>query len=85
MHLTADPSRRRSVVSRFNLDAAIEMHGALAILVVAERLQRQRLQIWLFFGEHRRHLPLGAAVDTLISPAFFPVIEIRLRLLSSLV
>jgi hypothetical protein len=33
------------------------------ILVIAERLQRQRLQEGLLLGEHRRHLPLGAAVD----------------------
>ena len=83
-HLPPDPARRRSVVSRFNFDAAIQMHRALAILVVAERLQRQRLQKGLLFGEHRRHLPLGAAVDALVGPALFPVVQIRLRLFQAL-
>src|SRR5665213_3144142 len=55
MDLTPDPARRRSVVSRFNFDAAIQVHRALAVLVVAKRLQRQRLQKWLFFAEHRCH------------------------------
>ena len=84
MNLAPDPTRRRAVVSRFNLDAAIQMNSALAILVVAKRLQRQRLQKWLLLGEHRRHLPLGSTVDALVSPAFFPVIEIRLRLFQAL-
>jgi len=43
--LPPDPARRRSVISRFNLDATIDMHRPLAILVVAERLQRKRLQV----------------------------------------
>lgn len=72
------PARRRSIVSRVNLDATIDMHRALAILVVAERLERQRLQEGLLFGEHRRYLPQGAAVDALIGPVFFPAIQIRL-------
>ena len=44
MHLAADPTRRRSVVSRLHFNTAIQMNRALAVLVVAERLQRQRLQ-----------------------------------------
>ena len=35
--LPADPARRRPIASRINLDATIDMHRALAILVVAER------------------------------------------------
>src|SRR6478752_296934 len=42
--LPPDPARRRSVVGSFNFDTAIQMNRALAILVVAERLQRRRLQ-----------------------------------------
>jgi hypothetical protein len=76
--LPPDPARRRSIVSRINLDATIDMHRALAILVVAERLQRQRLQEGLLFGEHRRYLPLGPAVDARVGPALFPVVEIGL-------
>ena len=58
MDLPPDPARRCSIVSRFDFDAAIEMNRALAILVVAERFQRQRLQ-----GEAslRRTSPLPAA------------------------
>ena len=41
---TADPARRRPVVGRRNLDAAVQMHGAVAVLVVAERLERQRAE-----------------------------------------
>src|SRR6266567_1550426 len=82
--LPPDPAWRRSVVSRFNLDTTIQVHRALAVLVVAERLQRQRLQKGLLFGEHRRYLPLGAAVDALVGPALFPVIQIRLRFFQAL-
>jgi len=35
--LPPDPARRRSVIGCFNLDATIDMHRALAILVIAER------------------------------------------------
>src|ERR1035438_3358263 len=55
--LAADPARRRTIVSSIHLHAAIHMNGALAILVVTERLQWQRLQVRLLFGEHRCYLP----------------------------
>ena len=84
MHPTSDPARRRSVVGCFNLDTTIQVYRALAILVVAERLQRQRLQVGLFFGEHGRHLPLGAAMDALVGPALFPVVQICLRFFQAL-
>jgi len=84
MNLASYPARRRSIVSSFNLDATIQVHRALAILVVAERLQRQRLQKGLLFSEHRRHLPLGAAMDALVGPVLFPVIQVRLRLFKTL-
>ncbi len=80
IHLPPDPARWRSIVGRINLDTAIDAHRALAVLqVVAERLDWQHLQKGLLFGEHRRHLPLGAAVDALIGPVLFPVIQVRLR------
>ena len=60
------------------------MNRAIAILVVAERLQRQRLQVGFLFGEHRCHLPLGAAVDALVSPVLFPVVKVGLRLFQAL-
>ena len=37
---TPDPARRSAVVGGFDFDAAIQMHDALAVLVIAERLQR---------------------------------------------
>src|ERR1700691_4322809 len=82
--LPPDPARRRTIISSFHFDTAIQMNRALAILVVAERLQRQRLQVGLLFGEHRRYLPLGPAVDARVGPAFFPVVQIRLRLFQAL-
>src|ERR1035437_6457882 len=60
------------------------VHRALAILVVAKRLQRQRLQKWLLFGEHCRHLSLGSAMDAGVGPVRFPVLQIRLRLFRAL-
>src|SRR5208283_5752090 len=84
LHLTSDPSRRRSVISRFDLDTAVHMNGAIAVLVVAERLQRQRLQAGFLFGEHRRYLPFGGAVDAGVGPAFFPVVQIGLGLFQAL-
>ena len=63
--LPPDSARRRAVISSFNFDTSIQMNRALTVLVVAERLQRQRLQVRLLLGEHRRHLPLGATVDAL--------------------
>src|SRR5215472_15198904 len=38
----------------------------------------------LLFGEHRRYLSLGAAVDAFIRPALFPVVEISLCLFQTL-
>src|SRR5271155_948033 len=82
--LPPNPARRRAIISSFHFDTAIQMNRALAILVVAERLQRQRLQVGLLFGEHRRYLPLGPAVDARVGPALFPVVQIRLRLFQAL-
>jgi len=49
------------------------------LLIVTKRLQRQRLQMRLLFGEYRCHLPLDATVDALIGPVLFPVVQIRVR------
>src|ERR1017187_5938887 len=84
MDLAPDPARRRSVVSCFNLYASIQVNRAFAVLVEAKRLQRQRLQMGLLFSEHSCHLPLGPAMDALIGPAFFPVVQIRLRFFQAL-
>ena len=55
------------------------MHGACAVLITAERFQRQRQQLWLLFGKHGRHLPFGSAVDARIGPARFPMVQVSLR------
>ena len=82
--LATDPARRRTIIGRFNFNTTIDMDRALSVLVIAERLQRQRLQVGLLFGEHRRHLPLGAAMDARVGPVLFPVIQICLRLFQAL-
>jgi len=79
-----DPARRCAVVRGFDFDAAVEMHDALAVLVIAKRFERQRQQRGLLFGEHGGHLPLGGAVDARVGPALFPVIEVGLGFVQSL-
>ena len=73
----ADPAGRRGVVSRGDLDAAIEVHGALAVLVVAKRLKRQRAERRPFLGKHGGDLALGR-MDARIGPAPLPAVQIRL-------
>ena len=77
--LAPEPARRRRVVGTSDFDAAIEMHGAPPMLVVAKGLQRQGQQRWSFFGKHGRDLPFGGAVNAGISPALLPLIQIGLR------
>ena len=81
---SADPAGRRAVVGRLDLDAAVEVHRALAEAVVAEGLERQRPEGGLLLGKHRRHLALGRAVDARVGPALLPAVEVRLRLLEAL-
>jgi hypothetical protein len=38
-----NPARRRAVVRRFYLDAAIQMHDPLAVLVIAKRFQEAQV------------------------------------------
>src|SRR3979411_1949357 len=75
----ADPPRRYTIVSRFDFHAAVQVHGAFAILVIAEGFDGQRQQGRPLFGEHGRDLPLGGAVDARIGPTLFPVVEVGLR------
>jgi hypothetical protein len=56
---------------------------ALAVLVIAERLQGQREQGRFFFGKHGRHLPFGRAVDARVRPACFPAIQVGLPFLQA--
>ena len=57
------------------------MDRALAKLVIAKRLDRQRPERRAFFGKHYGDLALRGAVDARVGPVGFPAIEIRLRLL----
>src|SRR2546427_3928936 len=45
-HHASDPARWRAVVRGFNFDAAVQMHHALAVLVIAEGFDRKRKQEW---------------------------------------
>jgi hypothetical protein len=74
----ADPPRRCAVISGGNLDTAVQMYGPFAVLVIPERLERQRQQGGLLFSKHGRNLPFGGAVDACVGPMLFPPVEIRL-------
>src|SRR5262245_18474595 len=74
----SNPAWGNTVIGGFDFDTSIQMHGAFAVLVIAEWLDRQRKQQRFFFGEHRRHLSLRRAVNARVRPAGFPVIQIRL-------
>src|SRR5215468_11500621 len=76
----SNPAWWNAVIGGFHFDAAIQMHGPFAVLVVTERLQRQWKQERFFLGEHRRHLSLRRAVNARVRPARFPLIQVRLSL-----
>src|SRR5439155_24314626 len=52
LHRTSDPSRRQTVIGGFDFHTTIQMHYTFSVLVVAERFQRQCLQVRFFFREH---------------------------------
>src|ERR1035437_6895510 len=79
----ADPARRRAIVSSFDLDAAIQVHRAFTVLVIAEGLDGQWQQGRPLFGEHGSDLPLGGAMDARVGPARFPMVQVGLRLFRS--
>src|ERR1700689_1214211 len=81
LNMASNPARWRAVVSGLDFDAAIQVYGALAVLVIAKRFQRQWQQRRTLFGEHRCHLPFGGAMNARVGPALFPAIQIRLRFL----
>ena len=74
----ADPARRGAVVGGFDLDTAVQVYGALAELIEAERLDGQLDQGRLLLGKHGRHLALGGAVNARVGPVLFPAVEIGL-------
>ena len=84
LHLPADPARRRAVVGGLHLHAAVQVHRALAVAVVAEGLEGQLAQGGLLLGKHHRDLTLGGAVDARVRPALFPAVEVGLRLFDRL-
>src|SRR5258708_34017086 len=86
MHLNAppDPARRRTVVGGFDFHATVQMHCTFAVLIAAERFQRQRQQVRSLFGKHGGHLPFSSAVDARVGPASFPMIEVGLCFLQTL-
>src|SRR5262245_55973872 len=59
------------------------MYGALAVLVIAKGLHRQRQQRRFFFGEHGRHLALGGAMNARVRPTRLPVIQVSLSFLQA--
>ena len=83
-HSPSDISGRRAVIGAVHLDAAVEMHRPLAILIVTKGFDRQRQQRRLLLGKHHRDLALGGAVDASVCPARLPAVEILLRLLEPL-
>jgi hypothetical protein len=80
----ADAPGGHRVVRAVDLDVAVQMHRALAVLVVAEGLDGQRPQMRQLLGKHRRDLALGRAVDARVGPARLPAIQVRLRLVDGL-
>src|SRR5260370_24201046 len=74
----SDPTRRGAVIGSVDFHAAIQVHGAIAELVITERLQEQRPQRRLLCGKHGRDLSLGGAVNPGIGPMSFPVIQANL-------
>jgi hypothetical protein len=72
---TPDPGGRRAVVSGFDFNAAIQMHDALAVLVIAKGFDRQWKQARFLLREHGRDLAFGGAVDAGVSPALFPAVQ----------
>ena len=79
LHALPEPPGRRAVIRGLDFDAAIEMDGAVAEVVVAKRFDGERAERRPFLGKHRGDLALRRAVDARIGPVRFPAIQIRLR------
>src|SRR5262249_20126749 len=79
-----EPAGRGRIVGARHFDTAVEMDGARAVVVVAKRFDRERLQSRLLLSEHGGDLALGGAVDASVGPARLPAIEIGLRFLQTL-
>src|SRR5436309_15133207 len=68
----SNPAWRNAVIGRLDFDTTIQMDGALAVLVVTERFQRQWKQDRLLFRKHRVDLLLRGPVDARVRQARFP-------------
>jgi hypothetical protein len=71
LNLSADPARRRAVVSGFYFHTAIQMN--------CERIPEARATGKAFLQQHGRYLALRRAVNACVGPAFFPLIQVGLR------
>ena len=80
----ADPAGWGAIVGSLHFHAAVQVNGALAVLVVAEGLEGQGQQGRLLLGKHSRHLTLGGAMDTGVGPVLFPAVQITLGILQAL-
>jgi len=80
----ADPAGRGAVVGGLDLDAAIEVHRAFAVPVIAKRFERERPERGLLLRKHHGDLPLRRPVDARVGPARLPAIQVRLRLVETL-
>ena len=79
-----DSARRRTVVGGFDFDAAVQMHDAFAVLVIAKGFDRQWKQERFLFREHGGDLPFGGAVNAGVGPALFPAIQVGLGFFQTL-
>ena len=76
----ADSARRHAIRGGLDFDTGVQVQGALAELVKAEGLPRHRQQRGPLFGKHRRHLPLGGAMNAGVGSALFPPVQVSSRL-----
>lgn len=84
LNAAADPTGRRAVVGRFDFHPPVQMHNALAVLVVAEGLQWGTAAVPDALLRTSLQPGVSSCVDARVGPAFFPAVEIRLRFLDAL-
>jgi hypothetical protein len=82
--LGTDRAERWCVIGALHLDEAVEVHGASAVLVVAEGLERKGEEVRPLLGKHGGDLPLGGAVDPGVGPLLLPSVEVSLPLVEAL-
>ena len=80
LKMATDPAGRSAVIGGLDFHTPVQVHRAFAVLVVAERFNRQRKQRRALLGEHRRDLSLGGSMNARVGPMCFPAIQIELRI-----